>query len=96
MKDGSFPRLHTLYLDNFKDVTVKLHDAYVRKEVSAFPQLRHLVIHKCNAVNIKVLFLVPCLKDIEVLWPDVYLANELDELRQSNKIKCRLLVYRGG
>ncbi|CAO2816691.1 unnamed protein product [Amaranthus hypochondriacus] len=96
VKDGSFPRLHTLHLDNFKDVTVTLDDAYVGKEESAFPQLRHLVVHKCNAVNIKVLFLVPSLKDIEVLWPDDYLANELDELRQSDKIKCRLLVYRGG
>lgn len=92
---GSFPRLHTLHLDNVQGGEVAVHPSLYGRQELAYPQLRHLFIKRCTCKFNPFQFTLPNLKDVEVLWPDNRLANLLEELKQKNKIKCRLLVYKG-
>ncbi|XP_010669435.2 disease resistance protein RPP13 [Beta vulgaris subsp. vulgaris] len=92
---GSFPRLHTLHLDNVQGGEVAVHPSLYGRQELAYPQLRHLFIKRCTSRFHPFQFTLPNLKDVEVLWPDNALADLLEQLKQENKIKCRLLVYKG-
>uniref|UniRef100_A0A803LBA5 Uncharacterized protein n=1 Tax=Chenopodium quinoa TaxID=63459 RepID=A0A803LBA5_CHEQI len=98
IREGSFPRLHTLHLDNLRGGKVIVHHATLHGQAKyGCTQLRHLYVKRCTCMFDKYLFMLPSLRDVEVLWPDPSLAQKLEEVKQENKNKpyYRLLVYKG-
>ncbi|KAL2905818.1 Disease resistance protein RPP13 [Bienertia sinuspersici] len=90
VREGSFPRLHTLHLDNIQGGIIEL-DGF------AVLHLRSLFVKRCSCRFgwSGDIFTLPSLKDIQVLWPNGRLADSLERFKQENAIKCRMLVHKG-
>lgn len=87
-KKDSFPRVHTLHLDN-------INQGYTFGHTEAFAQLRYLFIKGGkSSIYARNLFKLPKLTNVEVLWPEPYLVDTLNRLQSNGEIKYKVLLHK--